>query len=527
MQFEKVLSPIYDTIQANGGELVTSVLAGTEDRSFRSYLCENHTDSLSAWDNILPPNQETIVNKRIMLEFDVQVTASHASTAAWPTAFKPRAYAPLTAIDLATVGVNGKERSYQVSELIQVLTRYNNPHESADQRWLNTPTMQDYGTLNTNAYGSNLPRDFAGYELTSTGSGALLTKTYRFRCPIVGPGLEWGNEFSNDGLTLLSRLSVRLRWVTNLAKCLFDGTGSVVGQTYAATIPTHPTLVLEYITPSVKLNKTFLSYNMKDYLLYSKNVDGADTPADAAFTSIQSNTISYSVIPSAVYVYVAQPVTDLEVANDARIFADLSNVKISWMNKTINFESTDMAALQAMSVSNGFNVPIALQNGYVGMCCKFLVGRDLPLSADQFPGAAQVSGTISVSVSGVNQGVARKLNLYVLVENDSTMTIVEGSSDIVDGFNPMITKSLADGDFLPEVEGAGYMAGSISGGSMANFKKPLKRHLLSAWRNLMAHKSEILGDLNKSMGIAQKYKALQGGGQMGGRMLGGSYQSRF
>lgn len=549
MQYEKVLPSVFKTALQNDEELTYHTVAGCQDRSFRQHLSGPHNTTETQWD-IQTPGPQVLMNKRVMCEIEATISVEHTSGAmnapVFANDFQLRPFAPLSAINTLHVALNGNEKDYYVSELIPVLSRYNNTWSNSDAQWGGVPTLQDFSSL-ANAGAAtgaslNIPRGSTVFLKSDVVSGATRTRIYRLRFPLMGPGLSWGSEEEPDGLTLLNKLSVRIRWATNLADLLFCQTATPAEMTMSAvTFPDKPSLFIEYITPTVDLNKSVIAYNVKHYQPHRTEVTGAapnvvagEVVANQPFGPIQSQTISFNTVPNAIYVYVKQQVGDFSMDVDPQVFADLTRIQIQWRNKTISYESEQMTMLGLQSIANGCNIPLAYQNtniasdGRAGACYKFIVGKDLPLEPELFAGSNTGSGmTLQISVNGINRHNTRKLSLYVLVEMDQTMYLSSGQSVTEDGFLSNVTQELAMKPFLPKV----YSGGGVD----------LKRHILKGWDSVIHRIPQTLKDANNAMGIAEKYQkmaALNSGGSTsggmymagsssGGKILGGNYKSRF
>lgn len=366
------------------------------------------------------PSQSVLLSRRMYVQYTLNL--QFAGSVVGPgnllkigTDDALRAFPLQTCASSVKLRLNGVEVSMdQPDQILQGLLRYSSAwDQSLDYSTCPSYIDQfqqygDYTTLGSNrnvlgSYGENASyqtRAALEYTIVSntpTAAEVNITVTE----PLVAPCLIFGHGLTGDGFASVQdlNLSLNLDGLSRVWSHSTAGSSTITSiiPNIANNIGSYPRLLFEEITVSpdvatVQLTKQYTyPYKLPQVYVFDNLFSGV-TAGSTVSNSV--NAIQFGQIPSAMYVFVKERLSDQQSTsgpayrawNATDTFAAIQNVSISINGQaSILAEATDRQLYQ-IAVKNGLKDCWSSFSNYVGSSLLLQFGSDLPLQNGAAPG---------------------------------------------------------------------------------------------------------------------------------------------
>jgi hypothetical protein len=367
------------------------ILTGVERVNQQRIDTQSHSSTNTVF-SFQPPNQHTVVDRKILLEMEVEVALDQELPL--EPRFAPRQLPLHSAMSVITLSINGNSSmSTNPSDTLHYTFRYGNDSKERDREYSETAHMpdqfrsyagwqQDYprggsGRNPLGGYGETYAEETRG-SLNPVGVERDGVWYYRYKftealrvSPLVSQG-----EYE-EGMTNINNMQVNIRWIPDL-QYMFSG--YLTNILNVNILVSDPKLYVNYITPSRDLNipsEIVLPYERLNQ--FSKRL----TVEALARSEYTSDNIRLSSIPRGFYLFGRHLRSDYNYEN-TNTCPLLSNVSIQWGNESNLLSNASEAQLHKIMVKNGYDRHFS-QRGELGDVYYFEFGSDIGLEDDEAP----------------------------------------------------------------------------------------------------------------------------------------------
>ena len=455
--------------QLDDGEKKYLITRGGQQLQWYPFTAQSSSNSNMVF-KLDPPSPSTVLDRNLIIEvpFSMEISGVPVNEAGMlvQNAFALRAYPFSSVVETLTAIINGQSITTQLSNVVHMLSRYNNTSESRTTFGSVFPNALDaYQSYSSgagngvlNGYegatpGSYLPRGAYNLKVTQNtqgnGSNTQISK-------VEGVIVEYINlspfyqrlQQGTGGLSNIQNLTLNFT-MSNLARMFSINPASVVSIDTVDVTLTEPTIYCGFITPPVDFSiPRSLNFAYNDYSYYVTS-HGAAVPkvtAGGVIASVDlvSNVIQWSQLPEKIYVCVRKRRSDLTTGATKSVtstdtYFSIENININFANQDGIQSATKPSALYLQSIRNGCNMSfvewtgkaqsyhktgVSTHLGTAGSVLALELGKDIPL---QGLDAVAMSGSwnfqIRVKASNVSAAEDITPELAIIAVFDGIMTI--------------------------------------------------------------------------------------------------------
>jgi len=408
----------------------------------------NNVSSSSAQFTVNPPNSQTAVNRHVLVRYyvDIQFTGTSQSGNLLQLGTNDgfRALPISTSISTATIQINNSSVVQNISDYLQAVLRYNDNIFTRSEDLSLAPSMLDqYQNLSdwTTLGSARNPLADYGENSIETTRGAfpilVLSNTptsAQIRAVITEPLFVSPFLYTNaqeQALLGVNTMTLNLNFNSNLAGPLTRAwSHSSAGNTLnSATLSFYnaPEVLMNFISlDEVASIPNVLEYPYFDVIRYP-NPPQALAPGQS--TTVISQNIQCDGIPEAVYIFARQQNND-QNALSSDVFANISNLQITFANVSQIFASATEQDLYNMSLKNGLNgVSYPSWAQFVGSVIKVCPAVDFPLPSDLTSGVGgSYNLLVQATINNINTTQTLNMVLYVVIVREGVISIINGQT---------------------------------------------------------------------------------------------------
>ena len=365
------------------------ILTGVERVNQQRIDTQSHSSTNTVF-SFQPPNQHTIVDRKILLELTAVVQLD-ADLPEEPS-FAPRQLPLHSCMQSLQLSINGNSSmATNPSDTLHYTFRYGNDRQLRDKEYSETAHMPDQfreyidwaeayplGGSARNPLGgygevfSEEPRGgFKREKLDGVGRYKYtFTEALRIS-PLVSQGSY------EEGMTNINNMQVNIRWLPDL-QYMFSGYNKVIQNVDITT--EDPKLYVNYITAQPDLNipsEIVLPYERLNVFRKQLTVEAGQK------RQFVGDNIRLSSIPRGFYLF-GRHLTSIYDYDQTNTCPKLSNVRIQWNNESNLLANATESQLHKMMVSNGYDRTFQ-QREQLGDVYYFEFGKDIGLLPDEAP----------------------------------------------------------------------------------------------------------------------------------------------
>lgn len=526
-----------------GGKEVNSLYVATTDVS-----------SSNINFNIKPPSPNTFVSRKVYIRLPVRLEFTSSTPVVGQNLlqngfFAPRCFPIHNSCKNMSVGLNGDSASFEPSDVIQALLRYNICDELRDGSYSTTPSYLDqsqrYQDLNgsirspmalyTDAVGNNVGGR-AGFPMkiiVNTTSRCVIDMVITEQ--ILLPPFYSGGGMGGAGFIGLQAMDFNFNFVNNVANRMFsfDQSGAfgaidgfkhgfnnfttIDGAPFTYERVQTPQMIMEYITPRL-LQKIPPSLEYP-YFKIQKYLTSVDTIANNGSSKEITNNIVFNSIPRRIYIFAKRKNADLEATPYLTdTFFGIKSISINFGNRAGILSQAPLEKLYEISRRNGCNMNFqSWSNQYMntanvaaggpqfagaGTIICLQPSTDFGLQDDQAEGLLG-NWNFSAQVEIRNRsGVNADCDLYVVTVSEGVCTITNGQAQLSVGvISPAdilnSEKNISytvDYNDIMDVKGGNFFSG------IKNFGENLYNMIKSGWKGIQ----KLAPHIQKGYEVAQK-----------------------
>lgn len=497
----KVFEPRIDMPAMEDSRYV--ILKGSKDNTYQRYPSPN-VNNFQIQVTTNPPSRQMVVNRRVYVRCKYRMTftgtaAGAGSTLLVPGLDAPRQYPFARSLNTIQATINNDQYSSTLNQYWNAFLRYQNDADATGLRRSKTPSALDAYQEYTDAYdpfsGGTAKNVLGGYGETSKGEGN--------RGGFAGLTII-SNPVAVDGVTpITAEIELEVQEPVFMSPFLYEakqrpGLIGVQNMSWTFTFGElstalwahdnvtvgHSTItsaVTDIMELDVMLNFMTLPLDMPvpensvypyfESVSYSQE---AVTIAAGDETEITLNSVQLKSIPRRLYVFCKEQDNEMRFAqgglSKTDTFGVISNVNVTFNNKTGLLSSASQQQLYDISYKNGTNMSWSQWSKYVGSVIALDMSEDVSLNELEASGSIgnyQLGLRVRCKNPRAVGGRAVKYVLYVVAVHEGTMSIMNGSvshqvgvfssQDVLDAkVDPMITyqdqKSVYGGSFFSRMK---------------------------------------------------------------------------
>lgn len=542
-----------------------AILHGCAENSFQRFQSTSFNDSQI---NITcnPPSNKNIINRVVLVKNKYHLV------------FNATARVGLTVLELGTmdsarcepiststntlqITVNNDQFTTNLNQYWSALSRYHNKLYNRDEFKSMTPSFLDkfqtyhdgvgsirnpLGSLASSADGQLLRGGFSGYSnIVNVIGASTASLDLEVTEPInISPFLFSGEDNLESGLIGVNNMG--LIFTNSTLDRLWSHNAIDGSQNFSVDLVNSHVLSSEvqfnYVTPNIDdplpLQQSWPYFEVTPYpqTLPSTITPPSLLPGLAPGASIvqTTNAVQIKAIPDKIYIFASRSKSTQSVST-TDTFASITNISMTFGNRTGLLSSASQQQLYLMSVKNGLTLDFTEFSKHVGSIICIKPGEDIGLSPLSAPGMLENTQlTIQVTMNNPSDPVLDPTNtvlydLTVVIVNSGCVSMINGSfCHQIGVFNSQDVLNSRNLPLVPYQEN-----NSIYGGSWwDDFKKGFKKGLSSvispvldlAQMRQTPYDSQIssfrkLTGLGRKKAVKRKGRALVGGAMMDRDML--------
>jgi hypothetical protein len=501
--------------------------------------------------NLDPPNPNTIVSRKVMVQFDFVLNFTGSSISSTGNLMDeylgidgaPR-FSPLANItQVITANLNDTNVTLNTANVITAISRCNIKDSEYVMNMSTFPSMPDFyadysnyvdfgGSMNVlGQIGTN------GYYQPRGGWPMQVTLNNTTNATVLFSTVEplWLSPFESidddvDGFHGLQTFKLQMVMIPNLSRVWsHNPSGNLTISGLTVTLQRKPVAYFTYISPGLLQNiPRSLVYNYNPLIDYRTTIGPVGAGITCAPTP--SSLITFAAIPRRIYVFARKAVGTLTYS-DTDTFLTVQNISIEYDNRQSLFAACTPQQLYSISQFNGLEMSWAqswLQTGGIFICD---VGRDLALVNDDEATGLSIAKQFQVTFTGTNLTLEdmASVELYTVVSLDGLMTMednrailqtsVVSKQDILTAKNGqeyaqyVRPSNYFGGNFLKTL---GKVGKTIAHGVIKYGPRAIKAAEHAATGNYLG----AVGTLATGKGLVPEYVPLEkGGASIGGAMM--------
>lgn len=422
------------TIHTSGQYLSVDVLTADSSQQDANLITAN-------W-KIFPPSNQTIVDRRILVRYYVEVKSDGGVPIANDLDTCPRQFPVSSIIRNLSCKVNGETISRTLGDLLHAELAYNNSAEDRRRCWSQTCAYPDQfqvlsdwqsaeegGSARNPAgrYGENPQETLRGavsYEIVDNG----LNDTLRFVITeplLISPFSSGLKETS--GMINVNELYLDLQFDSNSARFMTCGTRQNPPQVSGITTTFYqqPEVIMTYITPSqfqrLPAVQVFNYVQPREYPTPMPLLPAGQS------TQVRSNAIRLSQVPKCVMLYCRRQ-RQVATYDKPDAFLAIKSVRVNWNNQPNILSGATQESLYNMSVANGCNMSYLQWTKKRGSVLNLEFGKQIQLPSGLASGVAG-SFTLMIDMEVENvSGEDMLCDFYMVVYDTGTFAVSQNSA---------------------------------------------------------------------------------------------------
>lgn len=430
---KQVMNPAVDINEKKDFAVLKSALQTTQ----RSFTSTSYSTTSAFW-SAPPPNENTIVNRRILMRFAIRATCTAGSFIPYLNS-APR-FMPLSSIvNSAVLTLNNIQIPIQLQEVLVPLARCMASPEQLSKQFSTTPSQMDqyadYSQYTTLGTARNVMANFGENSFQPPRGGTAVTYSvgntvadFTVEEPLMLSPCRWGDE-QTPGFIGLQTIELTLNF-GNIDKVMSNDNVNNPGITsLSISFPTPPVLDFEYYTPPVGMPiPRSLTY---DYSNVQRFTTAYGNLATGVSATISSTSVQLNAVPKKILICVRQQLAD-QTFQTSDHFCRVNSISLNWNNTNSLLSNASPQQLYNMSKVAGYSYSWDDWYNKTGSVLALLPGIafDLNNAAGEAPGVLQQT-TVQFNLNVTNIGPnTENMVLYMIVVYEGICTIANGFVDV-------------------------------------------------------------------------------------------------
>lgn len=560
-----VIDPRYNLNQPK----VMIIQQGGQEVSYQRISSQNVQSTTSSTFNILPPSNETLVDRRIYLRMQGTVTFN-ATAIAGNTILQSgrdafRAF-PFQngVISNSTMQINDGQVNMQANEYTDVLLRLHNDLLNQQYNLSMCPSANDVSANYADLDGTNL-NSLGDYKTSTPGlyqrgsfplvnvsnpvGGSTASVTFDICEPLMLSPFIATSHKDHAALVGIKNMILTLNFASDLSRVWSHSLVNAATQPTINSISvsfTNQELLVAYLTPKPSMHITNMNAYNYTSIEYYPQPNRTLTAGSADQVSVQN--LQWNTVPDTVVVW-ARRSDNSRKFTDPDSYIPITGVNITYFNKTGILGTATPQQLWQISKKNGLDMPWSqwtsqqqysfgsgVGGGPIPMCGSVMVMKpalDYGL-ADDVANGLQTNNQFQCTVNLVNQSLnTYDYVLYVATLTEGVMTIQRGHvvTQIGTATRSDILHAKANMSPFLDFNDLQYIDASYQGGSLGSFFKDKVFPFLRNTGSKILHEVVVpagIGYLKRRVGLGEgEGEEHDGGlGVGGGAFMGGRKMSR-
>jgi hypothetical protein len=434
VQIKRVINPCIDVNEQKSFSVLQSALHTTQ----RTFSSTAYSTTSIYW-NVPPPDINTGVDRRVLIQAQFQVTSSGGAFV--PSLYDGPRFMPLSSIvNSAQMTINGGQFTIQLQEVLVPLSRCMSSIEQLAKQFSTCPSQLDqYADYSLSTTLGSARNVFAYYGensfIPSRGSWPVTytsgntVATFTTTEPLLLSPCRFSDEatpafFGVESMDLTLNLG-------NISKVWsHDNTNgnAISSSQLAVAIASPPQIMFTYYTlPNNISIPRSLTYDLNNVLRQTTSYGSIS--AGASVTGFPLNSVTLNYVPRRLVYFVAQNLSG-QSQNTSDTFCRIDAATLTWGNSPAVLSDASPQQLYNISKQQGYNssfVDWYANSGSI-LCLAPGVSFDLDLLGGEAPGVSkQTQIQMNLNFTSLYPA-SQSVTAYQLVQNEGTLVIQDGQA---------------------------------------------------------------------------------------------------